>query len=198
MKKLTDRQKQAISTKLKITEKAMELFKNKGFEAVKIKDICDSANISVGAFYHYFESKEKMIENAYKQIDMVVAENASTIEYDTQSEKILKMFEKANIFMEKLGWRFIADSYKHIITSNNKYTLSVTRYPYVSIREAFEEGIKNGEFSSNCDAYEASKVCMRTGRGIVFDWCLQEGSYSLSKEIEKAIIMYLKNFKVNQ
>ncbi|MCI6275337.1 MAG: TetR/AcrR family transcriptional regulator [Clostridium sp.] len=194
MKELTARQRQAINTKLKITEKAMELFTKNGFESVKIKDICESANISVGAFYHYFDSKENIIVNAYKEIDIIVEEELSEIEYTTQTDRILKLFEKANGIIENLGFKFIADSYRHIITADNKYTLSIERYPYIIIREAFNEGRKTGEFSSECDPYEAAMISMRIGRGMVFDWCLNDGKYSLVDESRKAILMYLKNY----
>lgn len=197
MEQLTKRQKQAMNTKLRITEKAMELFTQRGFESVKVIDICESASISVGAFYHYFESKEKIIEKIYKDIDFIVAEDLCNIEYSTQTEKILKLFEQANSLMEELGWQFIADSYKHLITSSNKYTLSSSRYPYVSIREAFEEGIKSGEFSLECDPDEATVISMRMGRGMVFDWCLHEGGYSLTTESQKSVLMYLNSIRCN-
>ena len=38
--------------------KAIELFGEKGFENVKINDICESLKISTGSFYYYYPSKE--------------------------------------------------------------------------------------------------------------------------------------------
>ena len=123
MKQLTSRQKQAMVTKLKITEKAMELIKIHGFDSVKITDICEGANISTGAFYHYFQSKEKIIENAYMKIDLLVEESVESIQYDSSYDKILKIFQMAMKSMEDLGYKFMADIFKHSITSPSKYLI---------------------------------------------------------------------------
>lgn len=56
-KPLTKRKKQAMETKNRIFETAMELFAKKGYKDIKIEDICRLADVSVGAFYHYFPSK---------------------------------------------------------------------------------------------------------------------------------------------
>ncbi|MDN5343479.1 TetR/AcrR family transcriptional regulator [Oceanotoga sp. DSM 15011] len=196
MNNLTNRQKQAINTKFKITEIALELFKSKGIKKVKIKDICNKANVSIGTFYHYFDSKEKILEKSYIQIDSMIAENIENIVYENNLDRILKLFNRANILIEDLGWRFVADAYTHLLTSEDRYSLCSKRYPYVLIKESLEKGIIAGEFLPNFNPEEVSEVCMRLGRGMVFDWCLHKGSYSLTSESEKSIITYLKTFQV--
>ncbi len=44
----------------------MKLFARKGFKAVTMKEIVDETGLSKGAFYHYFESKEKVFEEVVK------------------------------------------------------------------------------------------------------------------------------------
>ncbi|MBU3194813.1 TetR/AcrR family transcriptional regulator [Clostridium algidicarnis] len=194
MKQLTSRQKQAMVTKLKITEKAMELIKIHGFDAVKISDICEGANISTGAFYHYFQSKENIIENAYMKIDLLVEERVESLQYDNSYDKILKIFQIAMESFEDLGYKFMADIFKHSITSPSKYSIESTRYPYDAIRKAIEKGVASGEFLSTTDATKLSWDCMRIGRGMVFDWCFYEGGYSLQEETEKLIKVFLQSF----
>ena len=43
-----------ISKKKIIVDVIVKLMDEEGMKNVTIKDICDQANISVGAFYHYF------------------------------------------------------------------------------------------------------------------------------------------------
>ena len=193
MKKLTSRQKQAIATKVNIAKKAMELFKVYGYDSVKIKDICDAAGVSVGAFYHYFESKEKIIDNCYAQAEALVSEQVEELVCSSCYERIVKVFEQATLYIEELGWRFMADMFKCIITSPSKYTLLETRYPYVFLRNEFQKGIDAGEFSPNIDTGRLTELCMKIGRGLVFDWCLHEGSYSLSEETVRSTRFLLDN-----
>ncbi len=53
--------------------KAQELFFSKGYERTSINDIIDSVGVSKGAFYHYFDSKDAIMEA------VVVALNAQYI-----------------------------------------------------------------------------------------------------------------------
>ncbi len=45
---------------------ALELFVSKGYAATKITDIAQTANMSTGLMFHYFESKEKLYEELIK------------------------------------------------------------------------------------------------------------------------------------
>jgi len=44
--------------KLEITEAALELFLEKGYENVSVKDITNKVNVAAGLFHYYFHSKE--------------------------------------------------------------------------------------------------------------------------------------------
>ena len=71
MKETTSRKQQAMETRIKILEIALDLFKEKGMNAVKITDICQAAGVSVGAFYHHFPSKESIIERGYQSLSLI-------------------------------------------------------------------------------------------------------------------------------
>lgn len=194
MEELNHRQKQALATKLKITETAMELIKIHGFDSIKVTDICESANISVGTFYHYFESKESLIENAYMKIDLLVEEHVEGRQYNNSYDKIIEIFQQAMKSIEDLGYKFMADVFKHIVVNPPKYSILETRYPYRSIRKTIEEGIASSEFLPTTNATELAHDCMRIGRGLVFDWCLYEGSYSLTEETNRLTKSLLNDF----
>ncbi len=53
-------------TKEHIVRISMKLFARKGFKEVTMKEIVDETGLSKGAFYHYFESKEKIFEEVVK------------------------------------------------------------------------------------------------------------------------------------
>ena len=58
------RQEQALRSRQKIIDTAMLLIEEKGYSSVTIKDICEKAELSIGAFYHYFSSQFR-IEDKY-------------------------------------------------------------------------------------------------------------------------------------
>lgn len=43
---------------------AMRLIREKGYASTRVEDVCSAANITKGAFFHHFKSKEAMAEAA--------------------------------------------------------------------------------------------------------------------------------------
>ena len=61
MNEYTERRRlQAHETEQAILRAAMELSREQTFDKVSVRDICQKAGITTGAFYHHFSSKEQM------------------------------------------------------------------------------------------------------------------------------------------
>lgn len=70
----------------KVLEVAIEEFASKGYNATSINEIARNSNISIGAMYSYFASKEDLflsiVNNAYYLMDSIlkdIAENSSDV-----------------------------------------------------------------------------------------------------------------------
>ncbi len=59
---MTTRAEQKEKRRQDILKAGLSLFVRKGFEATKIGDIAEKANMSVGLLYHYFNSTEDLYE----------------------------------------------------------------------------------------------------------------------------------------
>ncbi len=55
-------------TRAKITETALESFRERGYEQTTIRLIADEANISVGNAYYYFPSKNHLVQELYLRV----------------------------------------------------------------------------------------------------------------------------------
>lgn len=62
---LNKRELQREGTLGLIYDTVNQLVQEKGFDAMRIKDICERANISTGAFYHHFPSKQDILYERY-------------------------------------------------------------------------------------------------------------------------------------
>ena len=49
-----------VETQNAILNSALELFSKNGYDATSVADICSKANVSKGAFYHHFSSKQDL------------------------------------------------------------------------------------------------------------------------------------------
>lgn len=50
-----------IVTKKEMMDGAVQLFREKGYEAVSVGSICDLFGVTRGSFYHHFNSKEELL-----------------------------------------------------------------------------------------------------------------------------------------
>ena len=53
-------QQRSEETRTKITDAAIKLFSNAGYNKASVDEICAEAGISKGAFYHHFKSKQEL------------------------------------------------------------------------------------------------------------------------------------------
>jgi AcrR family transcriptional regulator len=60
--KQNSRKAQAEKRRLQILETALTVFASNGFKGTSIKDIAEAAGISQGLMYHYFTSKDDLLE----------------------------------------------------------------------------------------------------------------------------------------
>jgi AcrR family transcriptional regulator len=198
MKKLTNRQKQAIATKLRITQVATELFKLNGFDSVKIQDICQAAEISTGAFYHHFKSKAEIINTAYKQVDILIIDRLEARNFCSNIDKLLFLLGEGANMMEELGWVFVSEIYKNLLSIEGKYSTKPNRYIALEVKSIVEDSLKNGELDSSISSLDLTMIIMRISRGTIFDWCLHEGSYNLKSTMEFELNLVISNFKTQK
>ncbi|MGL5755890.1 MAG: TetR/AcrR family transcriptional regulator [Paraclostridium sp.] len=193
MEKLTDRQKQAIKTKLKITQVATELFKLKGFDSVKIQDICQAANISTGAFYHHFKSKAEIINTAYEQVDILVMDRFYARDFCSNIDKLLFLLIEGAAMMEELGWVFVSEIYKNLLSIEGKYSIKPDRHIALEVKSIVEDLLKNDELDNSISSLDLTMIIMRISRGTIFDWCLHQGNYNLKSRMEFDLNLVLSN-----
>ncbi|WP_270940483.1 TetR/AcrR family transcriptional regulator [Romboutsia lituseburensis] len=198
MKKLTSRQKQAIATKLRITQVATKLFKLKGFDSVKVQDICQAAEISTGAFYHHFKSKAEIINTAYEQVDILVMDKLETKSFCSNLDKLLFLLGEGANMMDELGWVFVSEIYKNLLSIDRKYSTKPDRYMALEVKSIVEDSIKSGELDNSISSLDLTMIIMRISRGTIFDWCLNNGSYNLKSTMEFELNLVLSNFKAEK
>ena len=77
---LTNRQKQAMTTKRKLLYTAYELIREEGYPALTIRRLCEKSGVSTGAFYHHYSSKEDLIAQGFASYDVGLTEFVESYE----------------------------------------------------------------------------------------------------------------------
>lgn len=192
MKELTNRQKQAIATKQKIFSCAVSLFAQKSYENVTVQDICEKAEVSVGAFYHHFSSKENIINEGYRMFDHqseTVWEQGHPKE---PLEQIQFLISEQARSMENMGAIASLQYFKNQLSCGEKYILDPERFFNKTILQAAEHAVSKGLLKG--DTKEIAGDILGLSRGIIYDWCLHEGQYSLSEKEQRMLEMIFKHY----
>jgi TetR/AcrR family transcriptional regulator, transcriptional repressor for nem operon len=76
------------NTKQHILKSAVELFLQKTYKEVTMKEIVEKTGLSKGAFYHYFQSKEQL----FKEVLDTFLTSSMEVKWDTYPQNSLKDF----------------------------------------------------------------------------------------------------------
>ena len=117
-----------------ILDAAVIAFANKGFHACRVSDIADEANVAYGLVYHYFRSKDEVLDTLFLERWNVLLEVITEIDRQQLPARD-KLYAIAS---------FIVDSYRHdpdlmkvIIVEVTRAANSFGRTHLKTIREAY-------------------------------------------------------------
>ena len=104
MSKLSQRQIQGQNSRDKLLDAATRLFHENGYQAVTVNDICEAAQLTKGAFYHHFDSKETLYQHLYTpQLDAYLSAHFSIPENADGKTLLLSLADATLSFSEEIG-----------------------------------------------------------------------------------------------
>lgn len=171
------------NTKGKIISAAWKLFYDKGYEETTVDDIVELSGTSKGSFYHYFNGKDALLSS----LSIVFDERYEELEpklrsFDTAMEKLLFLNRELflmienSISLELLSMLFSSQ----LTTRGDRHLLDQSRTYYKLLRSILREAQEKGELSKNISINEVIKSYAVIERGLMYDWCLCNGDYSLA------------------
>ncbi len=86
-------QKRSENTRAKLLASALKQFAARGYEATSVDDICRGADVSKGAFYHHFESKQALFLDLMNSWLSAIDTGLSELEKSTVPETLVAMTE---------------------------------------------------------------------------------------------------------
>ncbi|MEX0620460.1 MAG: TetR/AcrR family transcriptional regulator [Solirubrobacterales bacterium] len=150
----------AAERRRQILDAAVRVFARQGFHSTRVADIADEADVAYGLVYHYFDSKENVLDELFRQRWLLLIEAIKGADASSQSSP------------DKLGAvaGFIIDSYRYdpelmkvIIVEVTRAANSFGQTHLEQINEAYRliaqivsEGQEAGVFRRDVDAYFAS------------------------------------------
>jgi TetR/AcrR family fatty acid metabolism transcriptional regulator len=178
----TTRKEQAEETRNRIYTSAIELMEENGFGNFTIEDISKRAGVSVGAFYHYFESKNDILaEIFYRADDYFSTHIFGSRNKMSITEQIIEYFDYYAKFNVDCG----VETTQQIFNPKIKFFIEEGRPMLEILEDLIRKGQENNEIRRDRDAKELVRYLLVMARGIVFEWSLYDGNYDLEAKMHE-------------
>ncbi len=171
-----------------ILDTAQKLFAEKGYGKCTVNDILNEIGIAKGTFYHYFKSKEEVldaiIDRGARQILERAQEAAANPSFSTE-EKLYHVFMA--IRMEEESDRMLIEEMHRMENAlmHQKSLTSVVTLTVPVLAEVIEEGNRSGVF--HCDYPEEYMQIFMASAVTLLD----DGIFAFSQEQQKGIFRAL-------
>jgi len=143
-----------------LLDAAVRVFARKGFHASRVGDIAEEAGVAHGLLYHYFSSKDEVLETIFRENWSVLVERINAVEEadDPAPEQLRHV---AAILLRT--WRHTPDVVRVLVreiarSSEVQERIGELVKPVAAIRRIIERGVERGEFRRDLDPGLAAVV----------------------------------------
>src|SRR5262245_5872711 len=167
----------AADKRRQILDAAIRVFARQGFHSARVSDVAEEAGVAYGLVYHYFDSKDQMLNELFSERWSLLLEAIGQADAELSTPR------------EKLGAAagFILDSYRHdpelmkvIIIEVTRAANSFGRTHLPEIRKAYEaiakivaEGQAAGEFRTDVSADFAAMLFYGAIEQLLTGWIFE-------------------------
>jgi TetR/AcrR family fatty acid metabolism transcriptional regulator len=175
----------AVDKRRQILDAAVTVFAQQGFHATRVSDIADEAGVAYGLVYHYFNSKDQVLNELFLERWSLLLSAIEEAERTDGSHR------------EKLGAvaGFIFESYRHdpelmkvIIVEVTRAANSFGRTHLEEIRRAYEgiarivaDGQAAGEFRSDINPRFVSQAFYGAVEQLLTEWIFDDAQVAVAR-----------------
>jgi TetR/AcrR family fatty acid metabolism transcriptional regulator len=186
-----------VDKRRQILDAAIRVFARQGFHSTRVSDIADEAGVAYGLVYHYFKSKDEVLNELFTERWSLLLAAIEETDHEGASPRV-KLEAVAG---------FIVDSYRHdpelmkvIIVEVTRAANSFGRTHLPEIRRAYDsiakivaEGQESGEFRRDVDPNFASMSFYGAIEQLLSGWIFElipasDGDFDRAKSLVVATI----------
>jgi TetR/AcrR family transcriptional regulator, fatty acid metabolism regulator protein len=163
----TDRRRELVDA-------AARVFARKGFHASRVGDIAEEAGVAHGLLYHYFRSKDEVLETIFRDTwELLVVETGRIEESGLALREQLRRF--ARIYLG--SWLIAPDSIRVLVREVARSPeigerIDEIRHVFSGLTRMIEAGKARGEVRASCDPELATFVVYGALEEILTGWAL--------------------------
>jgi len=174
LRTLTDRSTGQEDKRRLILDAAVRVFARKGYHTSRVGDIAEEAGVAHGLLYHYFRSKEELLETIFRETWRDVLDAVRAVEETDESARD-RLAGIAKILLR--AWRRDPDLVRVLVrevtrSSHLQERIDEIGAAFAGLERIIARGQQEGEFRSDLDARMASYVFYGALEEILTGWVL--------------------------
>jgi AcrR family transcriptional regulator len=189
---LSKQRQKSKETKEKIFRAAKEILRQKGYEELSIKNICEEAGVSNGSFYYHFKTKDDLL-SFYIEDQPSINPDLLDVPENLEEAKIAIIHVYLNYveYCRELGVEFMSGYYDTKNQALNPASRTERPYPIVTVQTYVEKAIREGIVQLDVDIEAFTTDIRMIVIGNVFEWCLSSGEADFEGNMRRSLGKYL-------
>lgn len=195
MERITNRKKQALETRQRITKAAQQLIREYGYDSVTVEDICKASGVSVGAFYHHLRNKAGIILESAEECSVYFEKpggNSNTSAYESIVEFARLQIQYA---VNNIGLKLMVQTFKSQLSDSRAYLFAEDRDYARGLFKVIKTAQDKGELDNTVEYTRIGTELLILIRGILYNWCHSGGNYDVKPLAERMVRNYLSTYK---
>jgi TetR/AcrR family transcriptional regulator, fatty acid metabolism regulator protein len=174
LRRLTDRSTGQEDKRRLILDAAVRVFARKGYHNSRVGDIAEEAGVAHGLLYHYFRSKEELLETIFRETWRDVLDAVRAVEETDESARD-RLAGVAKILLR--AWRRDPDLVRVLVcevtrSSHLQERIVEIDAAFAGLERIIVRGQQEGEFRPDLDPRMASYVFYGALEEILTGWVL--------------------------
>ncbi len=186
--------------KQKIFNAALSLIQEKGYEYVTVSNVCQTAQVSVGSFYHHFGNKDELLSYYFVAGYERYKDASEPPETDDFIEQILYIFGIYIRFCLDQDVRFLKNFYTPANTSlyiTMDQVNDETRLPILAkVYGELEKAQQKEQLSQEIDICQLAENLCTLEKGCIFEYALSDGRYPLLEKSREILRTFLQGLRL--
>lgn len=187
-------------TQKALYDAASTLMHDYGYDYLTVQNICKLAGVTTGAFYHHFRSKDDILCLFLNKGYEAFIENRNVCLPEDPLARLTELCVLYAAHNESNGVEFVSNYYSTKNKSLNTiglspedmYVSSNYRARYDSLMAAREAG----QIPADTDCVSLNEDICSLTKGIIFDWCLSNGGFDLTRRIRRMVDRFMSTYRI--
>ena len=174
LRRLTERSNGGEDKRRVILDAAVRVFARKGYHTCRVGDIAEEAGVAHGLLYHYFRSKDEVLECIFKETWADILAAVRMVE-DTDEPARDRLAGIAKILLR--AWRRDPDLVRVLVrevtrSSHVQRRVDEIELAFDALQRIVKHGQEDGEFRADLDSRLAATIWYGALEEILTGWVL--------------------------